>query len=100
MKHKRSLMSIAMASIMLISLCAVVSTTSVSAATSSSRASVKATPDLVGAPIAAGTGPAACVLNNSSSMYIFVKGYDGACWYRIWDTSMDYWTGGWTSLGG
>jgi len=89
-----------MASIMLISLCAVVSTTSVSAAPSSSRASVKATPDLVGAPIAAGTGPAVCVLNGTTDMYVFVKGNDSALWYRIWSTATFKWVGGWISLGG
>jgi hypothetical protein len=100
MKHKRSVLSICMASIMLVSLCAVVSTTSVSAAQGSSRASVQATPSLVGSPIAAGTGPAVCILNGTTDMYVFVKGYDGALWYKIWDTSTSSWTGSWVSLGG
>lgn len=41
MKHKRSLISSAMAIIVLVSLCAVCATTSVGAATSSSKASVR-----------------------------------------------------------
>ena len=50
MKHKRSLISIAMAAIVLVSLCAVCVSTSVSAAaySGSSGTSVKASPGLVG----------------------------------------------------
>lgn len=147
-------MSIAMASIMLLSLCAVCVSTGVSAATqantaanskaqsttspnpvsvpiaagkassavgnsishgpqpglagapvavdntSNSRARGPTSADLVGSPIAAGTGPSACVLNGSTSMYVFVKGYDGALWYRIWSLTTYTWTGSWVSLGG
>jgi hypothetical protein len=100
MKHTRSIMSIAMATIVLLSLCAVYASTSVSAAQSSSRPSVQATPSLVGSPIAAGTSPAACGLNGTTSMYVFVKGNDGALWYRIWNIGTEAWTGNWIPLGG
>jgi len=33
-------------------------------------------------------------------MYLFVKGYDGALWYRLMSLTTMQWTGGWTSLGG
>jgi hypothetical protein len=90
-----------MATIVLVSMVAVVSSAaSVSAATSNSKASVQATPSLVGSPIAAGTGPSACIMNGTASMYVFVKGYDGALWYRIWSLTGYGWTGNWTSLGG
>jgi len=90
MKHKRSIISIAMAALVLVSLCAV--SASVSAAPSS--ANVQA-PALVGAPIAPGSGPATCLLKVNDHIYIFVKGSDGALWYK--DTSSAL---GWTSLGG
>ncbi len=137
MKHKRSL-SVALAAIMLLSLCAVYATTSVSAVTSdetTSKASTVAepastvagegifknaatptttvvaveaknsrvavpTPDLTGSPIAAGTGPASCIRYGTNDMYVFVKGSDGACWYRIWSTTTLNWVGGWVRLGG
>jgi hypothetical protein len=85
---------------MLLSLCAVCASTGVGAASSSSKGSVQATPSLVGSPVAAGTSPAACMLNGSASMYVFVKGYDGALWYRIVNTTTDNWATNWTSLGG
>jgi hypothetical protein len=86
MKHKRSLISIAVATLMLVSLWATCASTSVSAA--------------VGQPIAAGTGPSACILMGSNYMYLFVKGYDGALWYRVMSFTTMFWTGGWSSLGG
>jgi len=87
--------------VVLVSLCAVCASTSVSAAVrGGTSASVQATPNLVGAPIAAGTGPAACVLQGTSTTYVFVKGGDGALWYRIWSTFAQTWNGAWTSLGG
>jgi len=101
MKRKRSLMSIVMATLVVVSLCAVYASASVSAADGgSSRASVQAAPDLVGAPIAPGSGPAACVLQGSNDMYVFVKGNDSALWYRIWSTTRYSWVGAWTPLGG
>lgn len=80
-----------MATLMLVSLCAVCTSTSVSAAPD---------PSPPGKPIAAGTGPSACYLNGSLTMYVSVKGYDGALWYRVFDFAAMGWVGGWTSLGG
>ena len=83
MKRKRSFITIAMAAIVLVSLCAVCVSTSVSAADSGiSRASVKASPDLVGNPIPANTGPSACIPKHYHYFYLFVQGYDGALWYN------------------
>ena len=70
MKYQRSLMSIAVAAVVLLSLCAVYAGTSMSAADSgssgASAASVTASP--AGLPIASGTGPSVCILNGSTSM--------------------------------
>jgi hypothetical protein len=89
MKNQRSIISIAMATSLLVSLCAVCASTGVSA---------DASPP--GKPIAAGTGPSACFLKGSNYMYVFVTGYDHAIWYRIYDFSTMWWTGGWSSIGG
>ena len=87
MKHKRSVISITIAAFMLVSLCAVCASTSVSAN-----------------PIPGGTGPSSVDLKGTYLKYVFVKGYDGALWYR--DKSIAGggdqwgWLGGWVSLGG
>jgi hypothetical protein len=102
MKRKRSFITIAMATIVLVSLCAVCTSTSTSAASSS--ASVKASPNLVGNPIAAGTSPSACMPKDFHYLYLFVQGYDGALWYNRQDLvtqGLPNWGwSGWTSLGG
>ena len=64
---------------MLVSLCAVVSTTSVSAAPNSST-NVQ-TPALVGNPIPAGSGPAVCA-QDANSLDLFVRGADNQLWWR------------------
>ena len=93
-----------MVTLVLVSLCAVCASTSVSAADGgSSRASVEASPNLVGG-VAAGTGPSACILgltNTNANLYLFAKGSDGALWY----TNMSLVGEGktwarWASLGG
>ena len=107
MKRKRSFIIIAMAAIVLVSLCAVSANTSASAADSgSSRASVNASPDLVGNPIPATTSPSVCIPKFLPYCYLFVQGYDGALWYNRQvdytnDSSSTNWGwGGWQSLGG
>ena len=115
MKHKRNVMSIVMATIMLVSLCAVVSTTSVSAATSvsanaknsapastsvsasqSSGANAHTSAGLLGAPAGVVGAPAVCS-QGAHSLDMFVRGTDNAIWWRhdTWGT----W-GAWKSLGG
>jgi hypothetical protein len=104
MKHKRRLMSIAMVSIMLVSLCAVVSTTSVSAATSSSAkasvsaatSSVKTQSAVVGAP-AGIVGAPAVTTRDYNSIDLFVRGGDNALWWRT--LANGKWSA-WKSLGG
>jgi hypothetical protein len=98
MKHQRSLISIALATIMLVSLFAIYASPLGATNVGSSGASVTASP--AGQPIAAGTGPSACILNGASFMYLFVKGYDGALWDRTNNLATGSWIGGWTSLGG
>ena len=99
-------MSIAVAATVLVSLCVVCVSTNLSAGSDSSRASVQATPDLVGNPIAAGTGPSVCEFESSNGthyLYLFVKGGDGALWYNRDDSTpgLPNWGwSGWTSLGG
>ena len=67
-------MSVAMAALVLVSLCAVgASTMSVSAARGSSYAQV---PTIVGAPVGAGA-PGVCS-NNSTNLYLFIRGADNA----------------------
>jgi len=78
--HKRNCTSIALAALMLVSLCAVcTSTLSVSAARSS--ANVQA-PALVGASL--GEAPAVCA-PDANSLALFVRGTNGALWYKHWD---------------
>ena len=101
MKHKRSVISIAMATIMLVSLCAVCASTSVSAAPSSST-NAETSAGLVGAPaevVGATPGssaPAVC-RDSANSLITFVKETDGTLWYTrcIFSTCF-----GWKSLGG
>jgi hypothetical protein len=106
MKRRRSFISIAMAAIVLVSLCAVCANTSVSAADSGiSRANVKASPELAGNSIPASTGPSACIPKPGNYFYLFVQGYDGALWYNRQDfgnsSTLPYWGwSGWQSLGG
>jgi hypothetical protein len=101
MKHKLAVVSIAMATLVLVSLCAVSASTSVSAADSgSSRASATAFPPNL---VPAGTGPSTCFLKGTLNQYVFVKGYDGALWYRVKSIAEGLqnwgWAGGWVSLG-
>ncbi len=103
MKRKRNLITIAMATVVLVSLCAVCVSASESAATDSgSGASVKASAGLVGNPMPAGTGPAWCTLQGASSqeMWLFAEGHDGALWYGIWQPLSTGWSQKWISLGG
>jgi hypothetical protein len=93
MTHKRSIISIALASIMLVSLCAVYASASVAAAPSTS-ANVQA-PALVGAPVAG--APAVCS-RDGKSLDLFVKGTDGALWWKHSDDGTT-WSAA-TSLGG
>jgi hypothetical protein len=88
-------MSIAMATIVLVSLCAVCASTSVSAAPSS-NANVQTSEALVGAPIVG--APAVCS-QNAYSLDLFVKGTDGALWYRHYSVTENFW-GAWKPLGG
>ena len=89
MKYKRSILSIAMATIVLVSLC----TLSVSAA-DGGRVNVKTPAALVGAPLASAPAVAAPAVDD---LYLFVRGTDNACWWKHFDGSA--WTD-WTSLGG
>jgi len=93
--HKRSVISIAMAALVLVSLCAVYASTSVSAADSSGS---KAQPSaaLVGAPLAG--APAVCV-QDKSTVDLFAKGQDGALWYKQLNRPTGSWSA-WMSLGG
>ena len=108
MKHKRSLISIAMVTLVLVSLCAVcASPLSVSAAQGGS-ANAQPSAAITGVPYFTGA-PAVCA-PSANSLDLFVKGTsittggeagtfsaDGALWWRHWDGAVWY---GWTSLGG
>ena len=87
MKQKNSIISITLATLLLVSLCAVCASTSVSAN-----------------PLAAGASPALITPKGSNYMFLFVKGYDGALWYNREDLvhpNLPNWGwSGWTSLGG
>jgi hypothetical protein len=94
MKHNRIFLSVAMAAIMLVSLCAVsASTLSVSAAQSSSS-----TPTVVGAPVGAGA-PSVCSINGTGLDLFIRVGADNSL---VWKESPDgtSWTSSQTSLGG
>ncbi len=101
-RSKRSLLGIAMATIVIAALGAVCVSTSASGAVSS-NASVKASPNLVGNPIPASTGPSECIPTDYHYLYLFVQGYDGALWYNqenLTGTNLPNWGwSGWTSLG-
>lgn len=94
MKHKRSLMSIAMAALVLVALFAACASPLSVTAAEGSRATVQAPAALVGAPVA--SAPAACEFD-SSNIYLFAKGTDNALWVNHWLHSS--WSG-WASLGG
>ena len=91
MKHKNSLLSAAMATIVLVSLVAAASV-SVNAADGNS-ANVQTSGALVGAP--AGSAPAVCA-GYANSLILFVKGANGDLLYK--HSVPSGWTG-WTSLG-
>jgi len=93
MKHKRSLVSIAIATIVIVSLCAVCASTSVTAA-DNSKATVQ-TPSLVGAAVPGG----ASVCSIVNDLYLFAKGTDNSLWWKHWTESTKTWTS-WMSLGG
>ena len=92
--HKRNCISMVLAALVLISLCACcASTLSVSATQGSANAQA---PALVGASIAG--APSVCALD-TNSLALFVRGTNGALWYNHWD-STNGWSPTWTSLGG
>ncbi|MGA8070811.1 MAG: hypothetical protein WCG09_06945 [Halobacteriota archaeon] len=94
MKHNRIFLSVAMAAIMLVSLCAVsASTLSVSAAQGSSS-----TPAVVGAPVGAGA-PGVCSVNGTNlELFIRVAADNSIVWKESPDGTN--WTSNETSLGG
>jgi hypothetical protein len=95
MKHKHILMSVAMAALMLGSLCAVsASTVSVSAAQGSNY--VKA-PTVVGAPVGSGA-PAPCSVDGTS-LDLFIRGGDNYLYLKITPDGI-HWPSESTSLGG
>jgi len=87
-------MSIAMATIMLVSLCAVLSSPSVTAADDSS-ANAQISAALVGAPVE--SAPAVCS-QSTYSLDLFVQGADHALWTRHWVNGTGWY--GWESLSG
>jgi hypothetical protein len=94
MKHNRIFLSVAMAAIMLVSLCAVsASTLSASAAQGSSS-----TPTVVGAPVGSGA-PSVCSINGTGLDLFIRVGADNSL---VWKESPDgtSWTSSQTSLGG
>jgi len=93
MKHKRSIISIALAAIMLVSLCAVCASTSVSAAPSSS-ANVLPSAALVGATNAQllpGTGPAVASRGNGAFDLFWIAPTPGTTYgtlmHKVWTGS-------------
>ena len=96
MKHKRSLISVAMVTIMVVSLCAVCASPLTVRAADSSSANVQSA--LVGAPAGIAGAPAVCkpyVYGNYIAL--FVRGNDGALWWTNWKGAT--WSA-WESLGG
>jgi hypothetical protein len=91
MKHKRSLLSIAMATLVLVSLCAVCASPLSVDAAAGSTPFVQAS----GAPV--GSAPALC-WRSVNDLDVFVKGTDGALWYKHWNVNSGW--SGWTPLGG
>jgi len=101
MKHKRSLMSIAMATLVVVSLCAVCASVSASAAPSSS-ANAQTSEVLVGAPIVG--APAVCHMDEpgyhaNHSLELFVQGADHALWWKNLSSTAKSWSA-WKPLGG
>jgi len=91
-------MSIAMATLVLVSLCAVYASTSVSAAQGSS-ANVQA-PALVGAPTSIVGAPAVSSwAPDGISLEVFVRGSDNALWYKSYNQIESWWSQ-WKPLGG
>jgi hypothetical protein len=96
MKHKRSLLSIAMATFVLVSLCAVcVSSTSVTAAEGSTPLVQASGALIVGCPV--GSAPATSY-QDVNTFNLFVRGEDGALWWRQLQSTTGW--SSWTSLGG
>ncbi len=92
--HKRNCISMVLAALVLISLCACcASTLSVSATQGSANAQA---PALAGASL--GGAPAVCA-PYANSIALFVRGTDGGLWYNHWDGT-NGWSPTWTSLGG
>src|SRR5665647_1151809 len=98
MKHtyNRRLLSIAIAALMLVSLCAVdFSPLSVSAVDGSTT-NVQAI-NFVSGQLASGTGPAVCS-QDANSLDLFVQGTDHALWYRHYQSGSGW--SSWKSLSG
>jgi len=94
--YKRTLLSIVIAALMLVSLCAVdFSPLSVSAVDGSGTNVQPAS--IVGGQLASGTGPAACA-QDANSLDVFVQGTDNALWYRHYQSGSGW--SAWQSLGG
>ena len=93
MKHKRSIISLALAAIVLVLLCPMCASTSVSAAPSSGS---NVSDGLVGAPVGIVGAPAVCA-QDAVSYDLFVRGTDNALWWR--HQANGAW-GAWKSLGG
>ncbi len=91
--HKRDCISIALVTIVLISLCAGCASPLVNAAGGDSATNVRA-PAFVGALVAG--APAACA-QGSNSLDLFVRGTDNALWWERWNGTS--WSN-WASLGG
>jgi hypothetical protein len=91
--YKRNFISIAMAALILASLCAVCASTSVSAAPVSSANGQAA---LVANGIGVAGAPAVCS-QDTNGVDLFVKGTDNALWWKHWDGTK--WSAS-TSLGG
>jgi hypothetical protein len=103
MKHKLSIISIAMVTIMLVSLCMVCASTSVSAADSGrpSASSANVQSGLVGAPAGIVGAPAVRahrLPHEPTSLELFARGGDNALWWRHWNPDTTW--GPWRSLGG
>jgi hypothetical protein len=98
MTYKRSFVTIATATLVLVALFAVcVSSASVSAA-GVSRANVQPSSRVVGNGVGIAGAPAVCS-QSLNSLDIFVRGTDNALWWRHWDGTGTGW-GMWQPLGG
>ena len=96
MKHKNNVISIALATLVLVSLVAV-ATTSVNASDGSS-AKVQTSGALVGAPIPVGAAPAVCA-QDADNLHLFVRGTDGDLLWKTWNVKTGA-LSSWQSLGG